>query len=206
MRVAPVTALIVGTAQAAPSGAGSTIPLPSAQDIRDIRPPIHIPGSWLWPAVIVGCCILAVLVIAAWRWRQRHVETMRKLAHELALEKLGDTRVLLVPEQARAFSIAVSGIIRSYIEERFNIQAAHRTTLEFLHDCLTQADGSLEPYREQLGEFLRFCDLAKFARWVLSVPEMEAMLASGIAFVIATAPAGADRRGKLISQPAAAST
>lgn len=36
---------------------------------------------------------------------------------------------------------------------------------------------------------MRSCDLAKFARWVLSVPEMEAMLASGIAFVTATASA-----------------
>ena len=172
--------------------------LPVVPDIRDIHPPIHIAQSWLWMMVIVACCALAGLVVTAWRWHQRHGTALRKLANELALERLAEARSLLAPEQARAFSIAVSGIIRSYIEERFNIQAAHRTTVEFLHDCLTQSDGSLQSHREQLGEFLRFCDLAKFARWVLSVAEMEAMLASAIAFVTATAPEAARRRTKLV--------
>jgi hypothetical protein len=204
--VAPVVALAAGVAQAAHPGGGLPNGLAAAQDIRDIRPPFHIPDSWLWPAAIVGCCVLAALVVAVWRWRQRHVAAMRKLAHELALERLMEARMLLEPGQAREFSIAVSDIVRFYIEERFDIQAAHRTTLEFLRDCLTQGGGSLEPYREQLEKFLRFCDLAKFARWVLSVPEMEAMLASAIVFVTATAPPGAgpDRRVKLVSQPKAA--
>ncbi len=125
----------------------------------------------------------------------------------MALERLAAARALLTPENAGAFSLAVSGLLRSYIEEHFHIQAAHRTTLEFLRDCLTQADGSLAQHRQQLEEFLQYCDLAKFARWVLSVPEMEAMLASGIAFISATATAtasSANRSGQSTPPPEAA--
>jgi HAMP domain-containing protein len=175
------------------------------EDIRDIRPPFHIPQIGLWLAIIAGSCVLAALLVIAWRRRQRRLAALRKSAQELALERLAATRTLLAPEHAGAFSTAVSGIVRSYIEEHFKIQAAHLTTLEFLRDCLTQADGSLTQHRQQLEEFLQYCDLAKFARWVLSVPEMEAMLASGIAFISATAQApSANPSDQLASPPEAA--
>jgi hypothetical protein len=175
------------------------------QDIRDIRPPFHIPQIGLWLAVIAAGCVVAAIIVTAWRRRQRRLAAVRKSARELALQRLVETRELLAPEHAGAFSIAVSGIVRSYIEEHFNIRAANQTTLEFLRDCLTQADGSLAQHRQQLEEFLQYCDLAKFARWVLSVAEMEAMLASGIAFVNATATASsANRLGQLASPSQAA--
>jgi hypothetical protein len=159
------------------------------QDIRDIRPPFHISSSWAGLALVAGCFVLAALLVVVWRWRLRHAAVARKSPHELALERLAVARELMLPEQARAFSIAVSDIIRTYIEQQFDIQAAHWTTPEFLRDCVTRADGSLAVHRERLGEFMQYCDLAKFARWVLSVPEMEGMLASAIAFVSATATA-----------------
>jgi hypothetical protein len=37
-----------------------------------------------------------------------------------------------------------------------------------------------------LGDFLRHCDLAKFARWILSNDEMETMLQSAHNFVLDT--------------------
>ena len=44
-------------------------------------------------------------------------------------------------------------------------------------------------HRAELGEFLRYCDLAKFAGWSLSETEMTSMLASAEAFVRATSAA-----------------
>jgi hypothetical protein len=161
--------------------------LPGPQDIRDIRPPFHLSQEWLWLAVICGCCVLLALGAAAWRWRQRKALALHLSAHELALARLREARSLMLPAHARDFSIAVSGIIRTYIEQRFDIRTANRTTPEFLRDCLTGADGLLAPHREILDVFLRHCDLAKFARWILTVPEMEDMLASAIDFVTGTA-------------------
>ena len=62
------------------------------------------------------------------------------------------------------------------------------TTQEFLHDLLAQSEGPLAEHREQLADFLHHCDLAKFARWQLSLPEMESMHESARAFVVETCP------------------
>lgn len=174
----------------------------ATQDIHDIRPPFHIPQDWLWWAGGAGCCALAALAVAVWRWRRRRVTWAHASADELALERLREARALRSPEHARVFSIAVSGALRSYIEQRFNIQAGRRTTTEFLRDCLTEPGGPLARHAEQLGQFLGYCDLAKFAGWALSASEMEDMLVSGIAFVIATAkPAVAEEGSDTISGP-----
>ena len=90
------------------------------------------------------------------------------------------------PEQARAFSIAVSEVVRDYIEQCFDVQAAHRTTNEFFRDLATRSDSPLVAHQPVLTDFLHHCDLAKFARWILSIPQMEAMLQSASAFIVAT--------------------
>jgi hypothetical protein len=80
----------------------------------------------------------------------------------------------------------VSEIVRNYIEQRFQVRAAHRTTQEFLHDLLAESHAALTVHHPLLGEFLEHCDLAKFARWQLSVAQMEAMYQSARTFVIET--------------------
>ena len=87
-------------------------------------------------------------------------------------------------ETAREFSIEVSEIVRSYIEARFHVRVAHQTTEEFLHELLEPSDALLAGHQELLAEFLHHCDLAKFARWILSREEMEAMHASARMFVL----------------------
>jgi hypothetical protein len=161
------------------------------QDIRDIRPPYHIPPGWLWLAWVGGGLALAALGYGAWRWRNR-LGLRVKLPYEIALEQLEAARCLMQPEQARAFSIAVSEIVRDYIEIGFDVRAAHRTTEEFLRDLVTQPDSPLVAHQPVLADFLKHCDLAKFARWVLSVPQMEAMLQSAAAFIVATGKPVAD--------------
>jgi hypothetical protein len=161
----------------------------AAGDIRDIRGPIAIPTSWAWIRWVVAALVLLALAWAGWRAWRRHRD--RKPAPDplaIALAELEKTRALLHPETAREFSIAVSDVVRMYIEARFAARAAHRTTEEFLHDLAGAAASPLAPYREVLTEFLRHCDLAKFGRWALTVGEMEAMLASARVFLLDTQP------------------
>jgi hypothetical protein len=155
------------------------------QDIRDIRPPYHMPPGWLGLAWVGGALALAGLGYGAWRWRHR-LELRVKLPYEIALEQLAAARRLMQPEQARAFSIAVSEVVRDYIEKSFPERAAHRTTEEFLRDLATRPDSPLVVHQPVLADFLRYCDLAKFARWILSMPQMEAMLQSAGTFIVAT--------------------
>jgi hypothetical protein len=156
-------------------------PLPN-EDIRDIRGPIHILSHWPW---IMGAASAAVLLAAgysAWRWSRKGQRAL--LPFEIALAKLEAARLLMQPETAREYSIAVSEVVRAFIEECFPVRAAHRTTDEFLHDLASQADSPLAAHHETFEHFLNNCDLAKFARWHLSVPQMEAMLESARAFVL----------------------
>lgn len=152
------------------------------EDILDIRGPIHIPAPFPWVAWTAGSLAAAGLGLGAWMLLRR---PRRRLPYEVALANLEKLRPIMQPESAHAFSLAVSEIVRRFIEECLPVRAAHRTTNEFLHDLLKLPDGVLSEHRGAFEDFLTHCDLAKFARWSLTVPEMEAMLTCACTFVVA---------------------
>jgi len=151
------------------------------EDILDIRPPIHLPAPFPWLAWSAGALGAAGLGLGAWRLHRR---PRRRLAYEIALENLEKARPLMRSDDAEPFSLVVSEIVRRFIEEMLPVRAAHRTTNEFLHDLTTLPNSPLSSHRYTLSSFLGHCDLAKFARWSLTVPQMEAMLESARTFVI----------------------
>ena len=156
-------------------------PSAPAEDIIDIRPPIHIAAPFPWLAWSMGALLIIGVSAAAWKLRRRQ---KRKLPYEVALEGLENTRPLMRESNAEPFSLAVSEIVRRFIEEVLPVRAAHRTTDEFLRDLTSLSYLPLATHRDSLADFLRHCDLAKFACWSLSVSQMEAMLESAKAFVI----------------------
>ena len=84
------------------------------EDIIDIRPPIHIAAPFPWLAWSAGALCLIAVSTAAWKlWRREK----RKLAYEIALERLENTRPLMRESNAEPFSLAVSEIVRCFIEE-----------------------------------------------------------------------------------------
>jgi hypothetical protein len=181
---APIAAPATAPGVAGAPG-GNTLPgAPPEEDIFDIRPPIHIAGEVFWAGWGAGA--LAAVGLGYGVWRLLRGQLRVKLPYEVALEKLLAARQFLSPQQARTFSDLVSEIVRSFIEQTFPVRAAHRTTEEFLCDLVTNADGPLAGHRDTLGEFLGNCDLAKFAMWRLSIPQMEAMLQSARDFILAT--------------------
>jgi hypothetical protein len=152
---------------------------PAAEDLIDIRPPIHIAAPLPWLAVGAAALGLVGVSAAAWKLLRRQ---RRKLPYEIALERLENTRQLMREFHAEPFCLAVSDVVREFIEEVLLVRAMHRTTNEFLHISLS--DPQLAPHRDTLANFLQHCDLAKFARWSLTVPQMETMLSSAKDFVI----------------------
>jgi hypothetical protein len=203
-----VVALISGTATFLPAqttptatptappsltaGAPAAAPATAAEDIRDIRGPKAVASPELWLVEVAGAVALAALAYAAWRWYRR-VKTAPKTASEIALEQLEKALRLMQPESAREFSIEVSEIVRTYIEARFRVLASHQTTEEFLRNLVEPSDALLAGHQELLGDFLSHCDLAKFARWVLSTEEMKSMHASARTFVVKTTQAPAPK-------------
>ena len=179
-KLAPSSPGMVGLlgANAAPDPRGD-----AGQDIRDIHGPIAIPHRrspwWYVGGAAVAAGAVAALVLYARRRRPvapPHERALRALA-EAGTEFAGDPR---------QFSFAVSEIVRQYVEEAFRVRAAHRTTEELLADLMLDRS-PVALHRTALGEFLRYCDLAKFAGWSLSPADRAAMLASAETFVRATA-------------------
>jgi Domain of unknown function (DUF4381) len=174
-------------AAAAASAVASAVSPDDAEDIRDIRGPKFLLPSWFWYAVAAGVILLGLIIYGIVRWR-RSRRRERVLTHfELALKRLEEIRALMQPQKAREFSIAVSDIVREYIEQRFNATATHRTTEEFLHDLLDSSNTTLAKHRDLLSEFLHQCDLVKFAGMSLTTRSMESLHHSAEAFVQETA-------------------
>jgi hypothetical protein len=158
----------------------------SSEDIRDIRGPKLVPGSWIVPAALAGALVVALCAYAVWRRRHR-VDRPRILTlSEKTLERLEGTRPLMRPATAREFGIAASEVIRDYIEKRFDVVATQRTTEEFLQTLLQSSNEALARHRSLLAEFLHQCDFVKFAGASLAVTDMESLFRSARGFVLET--------------------
>jgi HAMP domain-containing protein len=156
------------------------------EDIRDIRGPKTVPGSWVLPAVLAGAIVVALCAYAVWRRRHRETHSRSLTLSEQALERLENTRPLMRPPTAREFGIAASEVIRSYIEKRFDVIATQRTTEEFLQTLLQSSNETLARHRSLLEEFLHQCDFVKFAGGALAVADMESLFRSARGFVLET--------------------
>jgi hypothetical protein len=154
-----------------------------------LKPLIDIPNLWLWLGLALGIVVLLGLSYCLWRYCQKqaaniqlapplppHVQARRMLEHALSLIS-----------QPMPFSVAVSGAIRVYLEQRFNFHAPDRTTEEFLHE-LGQSNLLTAEQKESLAAFLAGCDLIKFAKYEPTETELRALHASALRLVNETEP------------------
>jgi len=135
-------------------------------DIEDVVEMPEEPG-YLWVWVVTGIGVTAIFVVWFILRQKRIVELVHifKPAHEIAYERL---RVLVRDDlikagRIREFYQRISDILRHYIEHRFELKAPERTTEEFLFE-LRDADVLCQSDKDSLAEFLRHCDLVKFAK------------------------------------------
>jgi hypothetical protein len=165
----------------------NAVPIPDS--LRDIKPPIEIPNLWLWVVVIAVLVILLSLAAGALLFfaMRRKVVAVPPLVppHLRAKQRLQDALALIA--QPKPFCIAVSDTVRFYLEERFRFHAPERTTEEFLYE-LQNTNLLLPDQKESLGEFLKRCDLVKFARYEPRETELRDMQASAIRLVEETEP------------------
>jgi hypothetical protein len=199
---------LLATALATVIAAGSALaqapittpaPVSAAQDIRDIRGPKPLEASWLLPALAAAIAVGVGTGCAAWALGRRRKRRVKR-PHEIALDGLESARSLMREGSSREFSIAVSGIVREYIENAFGFIATHLTTHEFLSELLQSTDAAIASNRPLLADFLESCDLAKFGGWNLTLPAMNDMYESASRFVIESAAAQA-QRGASNSRP-----
>ena len=149
--------------------------------LRDIQPPVLLPrprksrvGLWaaIGGALVVAAAILAV-ILSRRRRKKTHLEK-RIPAHILAFEELRRLREmdLIGQGKIKEFYIALSDIMRFYIERRFGIHAPEQTTEEFL-DGVSRNGVFDVPTRSTLKEFLSHCDIVKFAQYRPETTEIQ---------------------------------
>jgi hypothetical protein len=161
-----------------------------AQDaLRDIKPPVEIINVWLWVAIGVIALVLfavAMGLLLYFLLRKKPVVVPPPVPpHVRAKQKLQQALELIA--QPKPFCILVSDTLRFYLEERFKFHAPERTTEEFLHEL--QATNRLLPdQKESLGEFLKRCDLVKFARYEPRETELRDLHDSAVRLVEETEP------------------
>jgi hypothetical protein len=158
-------------------------------DIRDAKPPVHIPNVWFWVWTFVA--VLALSALAFWLWRRWQKKLNAPIVvpvippHERARRKL--QAALDRINEPRLFCTLVSDAIRVYMEERFTFHAPERTTEEFLYE-LQATTLLLPPQKAALADFLSKCDLVKFARYEPTQMELQELLDAAFRLVEETQP------------------
>lgn len=166
---------------------------PEATEVRDIKPPERLPFDWR-PYGIVAAVVVALGAFAAGLF----VYLNRPAAdqplpvpppHTIALEalrRLRDQR-LIEQGQVEGYYVALSAIVRTYLEDGLMLRAPEMTTEEFL--AVTMQDARLNAVqRDRLSEFLSQADLVKFAKHVPGLGESEAAYEAARRFIEETRP------------------
>jgi hypothetical protein len=169
--------------QTAVPGASPAEPVPS---IEDIAPPVDV---FPYPPWIVGCAGLLLLVILLlllrW-WRNRRPTPAPPISpRTAALEALAQLSSQVETATPYAFSIAVSDVVRQFVEASTGVHAVHQTSVEFLESIssrLSRAEQDL------LTRFLERCDLIKFAQATASASDSRTLLSSAESFVQGRVP------------------
>jgi hypothetical protein len=139
--------------------------------IHDIKPPVSFPRSyknWMWSGAILGMLTLAgavLFVIIRKRKLAAGARTLKQVPpHETALNELEElvNDHLIEKDEIKRFYQRISDIFRRYIENRYTIKVPELTTEEFLSSLKNHSQFT-DRQRAFLNEFLRYCDLVKFA-------------------------------------------
>ncbi len=171
------------------TGQGGQTPLPM-KDIHDIKPLVTMATGWPWGAI--GLVLLAAAVILALflYWRRRKLSEITAVVAELppevnahrALDQISDVYQV----DGKLFYYTISGILRRYLYERFQMNAPEMTTEELIPQLekLNLSDALF-------GGLTRLChgaDPIKYARKRPEVRQMEADLSFARMFVDGTTP------------------
>lgn len=159
----------------------------AAPEFADIREPIQI-IPWGTIALFAAAAILLALAgFLLWKKRKEKIDTAEQIRHQvspidkarIAFQRLREEQIDLAD---KAYTSAVSGVIRDYLEDAYRLPAPERTTEEFF--ALLRVHKTFDPdMQDRLMGFLQQSDLIKFARQELSASQREPLLTGAEDFV-----------------------
>ncbi len=175
----------------------STIPIDTADTIRDIKPPLDVPYTFEeFLPYIIGLLLLALTIYLVIQFLKRRKPKHKLLQdydpkippHIIALDelrKLNDEK-LWQKGEIKLYYTKLTDIIRTYIERRFNIMALEMTSDEILYELekLNLDNGLIETSRKMY----QIADLVKFAKFLPLPDEHSFCFNSAVEFVKSTIP------------------
>ena len=171
-----------------------TMPVDTAtfqlHDIKDqMRYPITFRETLPWIGAVLLLAALTVLLV--WWLRRRRSEaagTQKKdPAYIVALRELDKWRgdKFWAPDKQKAYYSGITDALKTYIEDRFGVDAPEMTTAE-LFDALKQAEDLPADLREELRGVFECADFVKFAKHTASDEDNARALPTAVRFVTST--------------------
>ena len=153
-----------------------------------------VPTPYWLLAVLGTIALLALLIglaVAYWRRRAQAPPTPPILPppHEVALAALRalQAKGWIESGNTEPFYVDLSGIVRRYLESRFELHAPERTTEEFIREVSTSRT-LRQDHQSLVVDFLTQCDLVKFARHQPGADDMRNAMAAAERLVQETIP------------------
>jgi hypothetical protein len=167
------------------------------RDITGIERTAAPPATSVWRvAAAFAVAILALLALTTWGIRRLQPRpkppvTFGQRALD-ELERLGEFGTW-GGGTVDTYHTRLSDIVRHYLQAGFDIPATQRTNEEFF-GLLQIGETLTTEQREVLGQFLKRCDLAKFAAAQFTASECESTRCLARRFVKATSAGGPNSR------------
>lgn len=170
-----------------------TLEVDTTMALKDIKAPLDVPYTWdefiMHGVVGLTTILVALLVYLLYRkWKNRPVKVVvEKIIvrdpHLIALEDLNalEQKKLWQQDNIKLYYTELTDIIRTYIENRFEIIAMEMTTDEIM-DSIAFVDVS-PTCKEKLRQLLMTADMVKFAKSKPIGSEHELCMANAYLFV-----------------------
>lgn len=172
-----------------------TMPVDTATfQIHDIKGQMRYPltfkevlpwlgALWLLAAIV----ITAVCVVQLRRRRAAGADKPKDPAYIVALRELDKWRgdKFWAPDKQKAFYSGITDALKTYIEDRFGVDAPEMTTAE-LFDALKGAEDLPAELREELRGVFECADFVKFAKHTASDEDNARALPTAVRFVTST--------------------
>lgn len=149
---------------------------------REVAP--WVMAFWLAAGLVI---LVVCLLLVRKRRTTGEVAAVRDPAHVVALRALDKWRdeAFWAPERQKAFYSGITDTLKTYIEERFGVDAPEMTTAE-LFDALRDEKSIPADLREELRGVFECADFVKFAKHVASGEENARALPTAVRFVNST--------------------
>ena len=166
--------------------------------LRDIKPQAALPYTNFLPwAALGGILLVAFLGVTFFYRRQRRngrggsIDT--RLPHEVAHDELDRIEQLDLPKTNayKKHYTLISDCVRTYIENRYQVGTAERTTSEVYEDLKT-VDMSQKNVRN-LVSILAECDLVKFSKFQPDAISANLILVESREIIVETTPVELDK-------------